>query len=250
MTWKTWFVGQYNCFIHVYKDTCKVHRLNGFNYFCLLFFLVQAIFSDDSDDEGENSSPKQVEDPEKKIGAASTTLNRLIAGDFLESLGKELGLDVPPDLPDLENKTRVSASHQDTVNSKKGNVNILEVQNTLTETLSSENNRSGEVELGKVAQVDRHRNRASRSPEDERSRKRSRRHRRRSSNSDSETTSSDDYRDLPRSRSKGREKGSSREKSSSRKHSKHHKHERGDSLSRSHHGSEKERGDAKREKRR
>ncbi|KAH7852238.1 hypothetical protein Vadar_022361 [Vaccinium darrowii] len=212
--------------------------------------LYKAIFSDDSDDEGENSSPKQVEDPEKKIGAASTTLNRLIAGDFLESLGKELGLDVPPDLPDLENRTRVSASHQDTVNSKKGNVNILEVQNTLTETLSSENNRSGEVELGKVAQVDRHRNRASRSPEDERSRKRSRRHRRRSSNSDSETTSSDDYRDLPHSRSKGREKGSSREKSSSRKHSKHHKHERGDSLSRSHHGSEKERGDAKREKRR
>lgn len=30
---------------------------------------------------------------------ANTTLNRLIAGDFLESLGKELGLEVPPDLP-------------------------------------------------------------------------------------------------------------------------------------------------------
>ncbi|KAF7135039.1 hypothetical protein RHSIM_Rhsim08G0139300 [Rhododendron simsii] len=216
----------------------------------LIVFLVQAIFSDDSDDEEENSSPNQVEDPKIKNGTVSTTLNRLIAGDFLELLGKELGLDVPPDLPNSENKTRVSASQKDTVNSNKGNDNTLEVENTLIETLSSEKNRSGKVELGKVAQVDRHRNQSSRSPVDERNRKHSRRHRNRSSNSDSETTSSEDYRDLHRSRSKGREKGSSREKSSRRKHSKHRKHERGDSLSRSHHGSDKERRDAKREKRR
>lgn len=223
--------------------------LHGLLDILVIVFLMQAIFSDDSDDEEENSSPNQVEDPEKKIGAVSTTLNRLIAGDFLESLGKELGLDVPPDLPNSENKTRVSVSQKDTVNSKKGNANILDIDNTLIETISTEKNRSGKVELGKVAQVDRHRTKSSRSPEDERNRKHSKRHRHRSSMSDSETTSSEDYRDLHHSRSRGREKGSSREKSSRSKHSKGRKHERGNSPSRSHHGSEKRR-DAKREKRR
>lgn len=31
----------------------------------------------------------------KRAEAANTALNRLVAGDFLESLGKELGLEVP-----------------------------------------------------------------------------------------------------------------------------------------------------------
>ncbi|KAI3918860.1 hypothetical protein MKW98_017308 [Papaver atlanticum] len=57
--------------------------------------LYKGIFSDDSDDEGEGSTINQVEDIEKKTEVANTTLNRLIAGDFLESLGKELGLEVP-----------------------------------------------------------------------------------------------------------------------------------------------------------
>ncbi|KAF3772604.1 G patch domain-containing protein [Nymphaea thermarum] len=57
--------------------------------------LYKAIFSDDSDDENEvSSSPTPHE--AKKIGVNST-LNRLIAGDFLASLGQELGLQVPPD---------------------------------------------------------------------------------------------------------------------------------------------------------
>lgn len=36
-----------------------------------------------------------VVEPEKRSDGANTTLNRIIAGDFLESLGKELGLEVP-----------------------------------------------------------------------------------------------------------------------------------------------------------
>ncbi|KAK6921097.1 G patch domain-containing protein, N-terminal [Dillenia turbinata] len=69
--------------------------------------LYKAIFSDDSDNE-ENSDVK-VEDPQKKSEAASMTLNRLIAGDFLESLGKELGLEVPPDMPYSTNILKTTA---------------------------------------------------------------------------------------------------------------------------------------------
>ncbi|PSS08301.1 G patch domain-containing protein [Actinidia chinensis var. chinensis] len=255
--------------------------------------LYKAIFSDDSDDEEESSSVNQMEDPQKKVEAANTTLNRLIAGDFLESLGKELGLEVPPDLlPHLENKAMTSASQKENDSANKGQINafvsenkssstlntvnrtfinqdteeskeyqrddVVESSGNIIKTLSSEK-KSGKVELGKVAQVDRinrtpsdrHRNRSSSSSEDERRRKRSRRHRHRSSNSDSDTSdSSDDYRDRHHSRSKGRKQESSREKSSSRKHSKHRKRDRRDSLGRSHRDSEKDRETAKREKRR
>ncbi|KAL4190978.1 hypothetical protein AMTRI_Chr07g78540 [Amborella trichopoda] len=55
--------------------------------------LYKAIFSDDSDDENNDSSVSQIDS--KKTEVVNTTLNRLIAGDFLESLGKELGLEVP-----------------------------------------------------------------------------------------------------------------------------------------------------------
>lgn len=66
--------------------------------------LYKAIFSDDSDDEVETSNQDVTEDSQKKDVAVNTTLNRLIAGDFLESLGKELGLEVPTDMPNPENK--------------------------------------------------------------------------------------------------------------------------------------------------
>lgn len=67
--------------------------------------LYKAIFSDESDNEENTSTLKQAEDLEKKVEVANTTLNRLIAGDFLESLGKELGLEVPPDLPPKKGQT-------------------------------------------------------------------------------------------------------------------------------------------------
>lgn len=76
---------------------------------------MQAIFSDDSDDEEDISTPNEV-NPEKKVEAANTTLNRLIAGDFLESLGKELGLEVPPELPSSTNKTMNSGPPKDIAN--------------------------------------------------------------------------------------------------------------------------------------
>ncbi|XWS51297.1 hypothetical protein CRYUN_Cryun12cG0164800 [Craigia yunnanensis] len=71
--------------------------------------LYKAIFSDDSDDDVEESNANKVGDSEKNIEVATTTLNRLIAGDFLESLGKELGLEVPPDTPYSTNKASTPA---------------------------------------------------------------------------------------------------------------------------------------------
>ncbi|MBA0825046.1 hypothetical protein Goarm_021666, partial [Gossypium armourianum] len=88
--------------------------------------LYKAIFSDDSDEDVEDTNTKKVEDPEKKIEVATTTLNRLIAGDFLESLGKELGFEVPPDTPYSTNKANSSAQietpNSDAVIAKVGTV--------------------------------------------------------------------------------------------------------------------------------
>ncbi|KAJ1392320.1 SWAP/Surp [Sesbania bispinosa] len=78
--------------------------------------LYKAIFSDDSDDEREDSNTKRVENQEKKAEVANTALSRLIAGDFLESLGKELGLEVPPDTPYTTQKSRNTAPQKESVN--------------------------------------------------------------------------------------------------------------------------------------
>lgn len=78
--------------------------------------LYKAIFSDDSDDEEDNHSVNQVDDAEKKNEVVHTTLNRLIAGDFLESLGKELGLEVPPDAHYPTDKINNSDPRRETIN--------------------------------------------------------------------------------------------------------------------------------------
>ncbi|KAF2298853.1 hypothetical protein GH714_028325 [Hevea brasiliensis] len=96
--------------------------------------LYKAIFSDDSDDEIEAPTVNKGEDPEKKVEVAHTTLNRLIAGDFLESLGKELGLEVPPEVSYSTNKTRTSASKNESVIANAGNVNNLPVENMVSST--------------------------------------------------------------------------------------------------------------------
>ncbi|GKB18400.1 serine/threonine-protein phosphatase 6 regulatory subunit 3-like protein isoform X2 [Tanacetum coccineum] len=56
--------------------------------------LYKAIFSNDSGDEEESSTnTNQPNDPTTKIEVANTALTRIVAGDFLESLGNELGLE-------------------------------------------------------------------------------------------------------------------------------------------------------------
>lgn len=76
---------------------------------------MQAIFSDDSD-EGEDNNIVKVENQEKKAEVANTALSRLIAGDFLESLGKELGIEVPPDTPYPTQKSGKDAPLKENVN--------------------------------------------------------------------------------------------------------------------------------------
>ncbi|RDY05564.1 G patch domain-containing protein TGH [Mucuna pruriens] len=91
--------------------------------------LYKAIFSDDSDDEGEDSSIRRVENQEKKAEVANTALSRLIAGDFLESLGKELGIEVPPDMPYTTQKFTNVAPQKEIVD-----------EDARTDILKSENN--------------------------------------------------------------------------------------------------------------
>jgi G patch domain-containing protein 1 len=63
---------------------------------------VQAIFSDDSDDDTDEILNHQPVDPVKTSEGANMALNRLAAEDFLESLGKEFGLEVPPERPTVQ----------------------------------------------------------------------------------------------------------------------------------------------------
>lgn len=66
--------------------------------------LYKAIFSDDSDEE-ETPVISDKGETTKKAGGANTALNRLVAGDFLESLGKELGLEIPSSSAYISNKS-------------------------------------------------------------------------------------------------------------------------------------------------
>uniref|UniRef100_A0ACD6AJX0 Uncharacterized protein n=1 Tax=Avena sativa TaxID=4498 RepID=A0ACD6AJX0_AVESA len=61
--------------------------------------LYKAIFSDDSDDDMDEPLNNKPVDPVKTSEGANMALNRLVAEDFLESLGKELGLEVPAEKP-------------------------------------------------------------------------------------------------------------------------------------------------------
>ncbi|KAM0908006.1 hypothetical protein ACQ4PT_015723 [Festuca glaucescens] len=61
--------------------------------------LYKAIFSDDSDDDMDEPPSSKPVDPVKTSEGANMALNRLVAEDFLESLGKELGLEVPAEKP-------------------------------------------------------------------------------------------------------------------------------------------------------
>lgn len=93
--------------------------------------LYKAIFSDDSGDEIETSIVNKVENQENKSEAAVTTLNRLMASDFLESLGKELGLEVPPDAPysASEPVTQDKAPKMDV-----GNTKVQQIESKATST--------------------------------------------------------------------------------------------------------------------
>lgn len=90
---------------------------------------LQAIFSDDSEDDSMEEPSQEVQisatisgsskiDPAQ---AATTALNRLVAGDFLESLGKELGLKVPkPQLISADKSTASRSGEDSNLKSRRG----------------------------------------------------------------------------------------------------------------------------------
>lgn len=190
-----------------------------------------------------------MDDPQKKTEAASAALSRIVAGDFLETLGKELGLEVPPDLPPATAKAGTSVPHKDATQDPKDiDIKIsnlpsspalnasavreasdrknLNLDRTYEESpmrggLTSNSLSASNVKLEKVHQEDRkekYKHRCS-SSEDERSKKRSRKHRHRHSSSDYD--SSDESRGRYSSRSRDDRKRSSRKKHRRRKHSRH-----------------------------
>lgn len=71
---------------------------------------MQAIFSDDSDDDADEILNNQPVDLVKTSEGANMVLNRLVAEDFLESLGKELGLEVPTERPNVSRPETLSSA--------------------------------------------------------------------------------------------------------------------------------------------
>ncbi|KAF2536423.1 hypothetical protein F2Q68_00018921 [Brassica cretica] len=231
--------------------------------------LYKAIFSEDSeDDEEQPMNGKKEEGQEKKNeAAAATTLNRLIAGDFLESLGKELGFEVPSDVTYPEGTKPVEEDHKSKRKSDAASERRPETKEKPEEKTSS-------LKLGFEEETDAKRREksprkwsgeekstkkreesprndlsSSDSSGDERRRKRSKKDRNR--NNDTGSDSSSDYhgRDKRSSRSRRKRRESSREKRSS--HKKHHtKHYKTKDSSSSRYSMDEDRKESRREKRR
>ncbi|XP_047315906.1 G patch domain-containing protein TGH isoform X2 [Impatiens glandulifera] len=217
--------------------------------------LYKAIFSDDSDAEEENSNVNLVENSVTNPEAANSTLNRLIAGDFLESLGKELGLVVPPDLPFPESKSRTQSSTQKKTDMGDMNMPSYYSSSSINTTPKATQNETAQPNEGRSKssgkgnnsetrnvglEVEKRKHRLHRSnntsSEDEKKKKKSKKkHSRRrhrsidySDSSSAEDSSSDEYRRGEHSRSKRSSKGGS---SNKRTHSKSHKRRRDDNDS-------------------
>ncbi|KAL1213355.1 G patch domain-containing protein TGH [Cardamine amara subsp. amara] len=219
--------------------------------------LYKAIFSDDSeDDEDQPMNGKRQEGQEKKNEAAATTLNRLIAGDFLESLGKELGFEVPSDVTyaegtkgtELDNKSKGKPGGSSEKRPDRSGLKEKAEEKTSSLTLGSEEEKSrkkreksprlwsgGNDLSGSESSGDEGRKRRSNKKDKHRS-------------NDSDSSSDYNNRDRQGSRSRRKRRESSREKRSS--HKKHSKHHRSKKSSSSRYSSDEERKESKREKRR
>ncbi|EFJ35734.1 hypothetical protein SELMODRAFT_80512 [Selaginella moellendorffii] len=93
--------------------------------------LYKAIFSDDEEEE----APSQ---PVKNVDAANAALTRLVADDFLESLGKELGLAVPPPMPVPVKAPEDSSKGQTTQDTSGGQPEDISKGQTTEDTSSGQ----------------------------------------------------------------------------------------------------------------
>ncbi|KAF3332758.1 G patch domain-containing protein 1 [Carex littledalei] len=129
--------------------------------------LYKAIFSDDSEDEVADAGPtlNQAPDPVKSSEGANKTLNRLVAGDFLQSLGMELGLEVPPDNrpgpPLIANPISPPEQRESPKGDDRNNTALTEVEDTKSKDYGSTADYSRE----KKRSHSRHRRRRSRTPD-------------------------------------------------------------------------------------
>lgn len=191
-----------------------------------LIYWFQAIFSDDSEDEVADAGPtsNQAPDPVKSSEGANKTLNRLVAGDFLQSLGMELGLEVPPDNrpgPPL-NASPISPPEQR--ESPKGddrnNTALTEVEDTKSKDYGSTVDYSRE----KKRSHSRHRRRRSRTPDSDSD-----------SGSDSNSDSDGGHRSRSKRRRDRRDRSRNRDNESSDEASLYRKERRKKHRSRKHH---------------
>ncbi|KAL6604879.1 hypothetical protein ACP70R_042823 [Stipagrostis hirtigluma subsp. patula] len=174
--------------------------------------LYKAIFSDDSDDDTEETLNIQPVDPVKTSEGANMALNRLVAEDFLESLGKELGLEVPPERPNvlfrsetlsiadasIPPKIEKAATACTEVKDNRSSLGMVEVGNTSRDTplanvgkldLNYEEHRT-EQSMSRLHRRSRDLSaRSDSSPERHRSRKRKSHHHTRSETSGSDSSS-------------------------------------------------------------
>ncbi|CAH2044127.1 unnamed protein product [Thlaspi arvense] len=216
--------------------------------------LYKAIFSDDSeDDEEQPMNGKRQEGQEKKNEAAASTLNRLIAGDFLESLGKELGFEVPSDVTTYPEGTK--PMEEDNKPKGKSDASSERIpglkekskeKTTSSLTLVSEEEKS--IKKSPRKRSGGNDPSSSESSGDERRRKRSKKDRHRYNDSESDSSSDYHNRDKQGSKSRRKRRESSREKRSS--HKKHSKHYKIKSSSSSRYSADEERKESRREKRR
>ncbi|KAJ3692470.1 hypothetical protein LUZ60_012820 [Juncus effusus] len=143
--------------------------------------LYKAIFSDDSDDDMADvgSVKDQNPDPINTSEGANKTLNRLVASDFLESLGKQLGLEVPKE-------NRPGPAFNANTTEEKGN--SLMVKDRDDDVKSSEDRDDASLTKVKDSKSSKDDNEY-RDSSRERKRSHSRRDKRRSSDSDSDSDS-------------------------------------------------------------
>uniref|UniRef100_M4D955 SURP motif domain-containing protein n=1 Tax=Brassica campestris TaxID=3711 RepID=M4D955_BRACM len=218
--------------------------------------LYKAIFSDDSEDDEEQQpmNGKIQDGQEKKNEAAATTLNRLIAGDFLESLGKELGFEVPSDAPYAEGTKPMEAENKpkgkpDASSERRPGLKEKPEEKTSSHKLVSEEEKSTQKrEKSSRNWSGGNDLYSSESSGDERRRKRSKKDRHRNYGSESDSSSDYHKRDKHSSRSRRKQRESSREKRSG--HKKHSKHYKTKDSSSSRYSGDEERKESKREKRR
>ncbi|TVU11288.1 hypothetical protein EJB05_44863 [Eragrostis curvula] len=193
--------------------------------------LYKAIFSDDSDDDTDEIVNHQPVDPVKTSEGANMALNRLAAEDFLESLGKEFGLEVPPERPNVLFRSETLSVAVASVSSQNEKVatTYMEVkENQSSRGMVEVGNANEDAPLANTGKLDLKYEKRERITEENSSRPLHQQNQNHSPDSDSssERHRSRKRRSHHRTRSRTPESDSSTERRSSRRRKSHSRHRR------------------------